>query len=1188
MNTFEEGIAREIESRLSDVKWVGRECHATCPFCGAPPKTEDPHFRFNPDKWAFNCWKCDEGKEGKRGDLWYLASHLGIETREPPDPNDWWDAESQQMVTPLVLYDYVDENGTLLYQVGRLPVGSDGGKRIRQRRPDSSKKNGWAYSLGNTRRVLYRLPEVLKTAQAGGTIFVVEGEKDADRLCQVGLTATTNVNGGGTSWQRKYAVSLKGASVVVIIADNDDAGYKHAHGVYEILRKELGVSTNFAIIGMPEQPEKSDVSDWLDSGAITIDALNQEVADVLNAGSVTNSDAVEALVFASNGKRSVDKGLSAENKPLSAADKELMDLPKELPKDVVSPFPLDTLPDFVRPYVVHLTNLVETDSGVAALTALSLLSSIFQQEWKVRVGPKGRNHYSPINLWVMSIAGSGGAKTPILTGLLAPFKEHANEHYNEVVKQYEAARETWEEQRKQPSVGESQMPEPKPPIRLPLDITDTTPEGLLKFIEKSGISAGVFTAEASGFLNTMVGNKYSGGKGASDTSAVNQLWSGEQPVIARAKDDNLRTTGDSTLAMVLLFQPGLIGTANHSTSGPSGFLARFLYCVPDDRDGFRTYEYEGTEGEQYEEVYKERITALLEETHPKKYNWLKGERKPKKVIPFSDEAYDLYQEVKRNRYEPMKRYQTELVKSYFTKVSDQIHRTAAILALAEGRTAMVERHDVERAIRIVEWAIPHMRRVFNLTSGYDYDTAQRVIKWVYRKAKEGEKEFTTREIRRRMKLSSVEQAVEVVTTLTIYNYLAEQKNSGRKTTIYNVNEAWLATGGKVKCQVVASEVASSEERVGIAHQEGVNKGSEESNWQVTGKLDIPHKEEINNQLSSNNNNHIFSSLSHTPPSPANSGNLLESSGVEALERDKENLSVELTPLATSSSSSQEQPIPKGEMPPAGELASSLDSLKDSQRDTVIYSSITSLLKSGHINAARELAKTTSDPMAALDYIVSFFAHLQSEGNGDSDAATAVAPATPTPSTPPAGMAATAQEEEEVVEPEPSAGTPAQEEPAPRERNTGDVSEPAPQEDAMLPPVLASLPTEGDIALDKPREYWEYAIDVLFVSQDEEAIEEFLRHKGANPHWRDYLGTLRGGTQNPAFAPNTVVPFHKTAVDKYHHCYAVARNDTGTRVLVLNVPSMCWELWHETADGLQIVKNTVTYQDAKKAIAKLNS
>src|SRR5664279_2737488 len=53
-----------------------------------------------------------------------------------------------------IVYDYVDEKGDILFQVVRRP-----NKQFRQRRPDG--KEGWTYKLGDVRRVLYCLPEIL-------------------------------------------------------------------------------------------------------------------------------------------------------------------------------------------------------------------------------------------------------------------------------------------------------------------------------------------------------------------------------------------------------------------------------------------------------------------------------------------------------------------------------------------------------------------------------------------------------------------------------------------------------------------------------------------------------------------------------------------------------------------------------------------------------------------------------------------------------------------------------------------------------------------------------------------------------------------------------------------------------------------------------------------------------------------
>jgi 5S rRNA maturation endonuclease (ribonuclease M5) len=153
-------------------------------------------------------------------------------------------------------YDYCDERGHRLYQSVRLEPGRDGGKKdFRQRQPDGS--GGWIWNLRGVRRVLYRLPELYE-APRDRLVFVVEGEKDVDRLRAEGLLATTNAMGAG-KWCPDYTEALRGRHVV-ILPDNDEPGRKHARAVAEALK---GVAASVKVVELPGLPEKGDVSDWL-------------------------------------------------------------------------------------------------------------------------------------------------------------------------------------------------------------------------------------------------------------------------------------------------------------------------------------------------------------------------------------------------------------------------------------------------------------------------------------------------------------------------------------------------------------------------------------------------------------------------------------------------------------------------------------------------------------------------------------------------------------------------------------------------------------------------------------------------------------------------------------------------------------------------------------------------------------
>jgi Protein of unknown function (DUF3987) len=157
-------------------------------------------------------------------------------------------------------YDYVDENGLLLHQTVRREP-----KKFLQRRPDPDNAGGWIWNLQDTRTVLYRLPDVLAAVANGDTIFVPEGEKDADNLGTLGFTATTNPMGAG-KWRSDYSELLRGANVVVI-SDNDQTGRDHVGQVATSLN---GIAARVRVLDIrslwPECPEKGDISNWIAAG----------------------------------------------------------------------------------------------------------------------------------------------------------------------------------------------------------------------------------------------------------------------------------------------------------------------------------------------------------------------------------------------------------------------------------------------------------------------------------------------------------------------------------------------------------------------------------------------------------------------------------------------------------------------------------------------------------------------------------------------------------------------------------------------------------------------------------------------------------------------------------------------------------------------------------------------------------
>lgn len=147
-------------------------------------------------------------------------------------------------------YAYTDEAGELLYEVVRFRP-----KTFRQRHLAGG---AWVWNLEGVRRVLYRLHEVVQD-DSDRTVYIPEGEKDVDALTERGYLATCN-SGGAGKWGTvaNLAREVLAGRDVVVIADNDDVGRKHAREI------EASLGHYVRSIKLKEcPPPHKDVSDLL-------------------------------------------------------------------------------------------------------------------------------------------------------------------------------------------------------------------------------------------------------------------------------------------------------------------------------------------------------------------------------------------------------------------------------------------------------------------------------------------------------------------------------------------------------------------------------------------------------------------------------------------------------------------------------------------------------------------------------------------------------------------------------------------------------------------------------------------------------------------------------------------------------------------------------------------------------------
>lgn len=305
-------------------------------------------------------------------------------------------------------YAYTDAGGELLFIVERYEP-----KTFRQRQPDGT------YSVKGISQVPFRLPKVVDAIRTGVTVYIVEGEKDVLALESIGYVATCNAGGAG-KWRDVHSQYLRDADVVVI-ADNDPPGRKHAESVAQQL---LPIARRVRIIReLPGVSDKGDVSDWLatSSGA---------------EGFLEMVDSVAASFIATAGTADLDdwpdpKPIVGELKPVPEFDAEVL------------------LPDVLRAWVMDEADRMPCPPEFIAAAVLVALGSIIGARCAVK--PKARDSWLIVpNLWGGIVGDPAAKKSPAWGVALKPLDRliaKALKEHSAALADYETAKIVFEAQK---------------------------------------------------------------------------------------------------------------------------------------------------------------------------------------------------------------------------------------------------------------------------------------------------------------------------------------------------------------------------------------------------------------------------------------------------------------------------------------------------------------------------------------------------------------------------------------------------------------------------------------------------------------------------------------------------------------------------------------------------------------------
>lgn len=180
------------------------------------------------------------------------------------------------------IYPYRASDGTLKYEVLRVPQEGGKGKRFMQRQPKADAPHGHVWNMDGVQRLPWKLPEVIAAAEGGHTIHITEGEKCAQavqRAIPANEVATCN-SGGAGKWEAGFARYFAG-STVVVYADADDPGRAHAREVRaDCIEHGCSVSIVEAPPGVMKTGKPiTDVADHLEMGRSLGDMLETTPED---------------------------------------------------------------------------------------------------------------------------------------------------------------------------------------------------------------------------------------------------------------------------------------------------------------------------------------------------------------------------------------------------------------------------------------------------------------------------------------------------------------------------------------------------------------------------------------------------------------------------------------------------------------------------------------------------------------------------------------------------------------------------------------------------------------------------------------------------------------------------------------------------------------------------------------------
>lgn len=562
---------------------------------------------------------------------------------------------------------------------------------------------------GNTKGTTLYRAERLVEHQTGVPVYVVEGEQDVHALESVGAVAVCSAMGAGKAKMFDWA-PLTGHTVV-IVADNDQAGEKHAAQVLEIL-----------------QP--------IAEAVVVVTAMTgKDAADHIAAG------------------HGLDEFQVVETPAAKYAESAELPTPLDRAIDLLD-FPVDELPESIAAMVRTVAESSQVNAGMAGAMALGALSAAAggYVEVEPRVG-----YREPVNVWPLVIAEPGERKSSVSEAMAKPLhdlEQMLAEQKAPLVAEAQTLKEIAEKAAERAKRDAGNAADAEKRIKLTADATglaaaaaemtvpslpriiadDVTPEAMVSLLAEQKGKLAIISAEG-GLFNTFAGRYDSN----PDLSAFLKAHAGDRIRVDR-KGRPSEFINSPALTLALMIQPGVLATASgNKLFHDSGLMARFLYSWPTSRVGQREVDTQPLD-QAAQALYAQTITDLATRLRA---------RDDVQVLTLTDDA-----DAERLRY--AREVESRLadgadlahIRGWASKVVGAAIRIAGLIHVTESRSTEITVEAMRAGVRFAEYFTTHALHVFDgMARGSDERSmARRIIKLIERRGPEKFGTFSERDL----------------------------------------------------------------------------------------------------------------------------------------------------------------------------------------------------------------------------------------------------------------------------------------------------------------------------------------------------------------------------------------------------------------------------------------------------------